>query len=318
MEQNGPRTGLVADPVLTKHDTGPGHPEQSARFSAVLHRLEAAGLVDEMLRVKARSATDDDLALVHTRPYIALVEREVAQNRGQLSTGDTAISAHSAQAARVAAGSALAAVDAVFTGAVQNAFCAVRPPGHHASAARGMGFCLFNTVAIAARYAQQRYGAERVVIVDWDVHHGNGTQDVFYEDGSVLFFSTHQSPWYPGTGAASELGEGQGSGTTINCPLPAGSGHSETFEAFQRSLLPHLQEFRPDLILISAGFDSRVNDPLGHFLLNDQDFADLTSMMMNLAAQYCNGRLVSVLEGGYNLDGLGKATEAHVRALLGR
>jgi acetoin utilization deacetylase AcuC-like enzyme len=240
----------------------------------------------------------------------------VAQDRRQLSTGDTTIGAHSSEAARLAAGASFSAVDAVFARRVTNAFCIVRPPGHHASSARGMGFCLFNTVALAARYAQRQHKSERVAIVDWDVHHGNGTQDIFYEDGSVLFFSTHQSPWYPGTGAASERGAGAGEGTTINCPLPARSGRTEIFQAFERSLLPRIHEFRPDLLLISAGFDSRIDDPLGHFLLTDDDFAGLTTMMMDVAARHCAGRLVSVLEGGYNLEGLGKAAEAHVRALL--
>ena len=213
-------TGIAADSRVQKHDTGPGHPEQAARYSAVMDRLEGSGTLADLVRLEARSASDDELALVHTRDYIALVEREVAQNRGQLSTGDTDISRHSMEAARIAAGCALSAIDAVYTGRVANAWCVVRPPGHHASASQGMGFCLFNNVAIAARYAQKQYRTERVLIADWDVHHGNGTQDIFYQDGSVLFFSTHQWPWYPGTGAAAERGEGEGEGATINCPLP--------------------------------------------------------------------------------------------------
>jgi acetoin utilization deacetylase AcuC-like enzyme len=308
-------TGIAADSRVQKHDTGPRHPEQPARFSAVMNRLQSSGLLQDLLRLEVRSATGDELALVHTDPYMELVDREVAQNRRQLSTGDTEISSHSADVARLAAGCVLSAVDAVFSRAVLNAFCIVRPPGHHASAARGMGFCLFNNIAIAARYAQKRFGAERVLIADWDVHHGNGTQDIFYEDGSVLFFSTHQSPWYPGTGAASERGEGDGEGTTINCPFPAGSGRAEIFGAFRDLLLPRAQNFRPDLVLISAGFDSRINDPLGLFLLRDDDFRDLTHLMMELAERHCEGRLVSVLEGGYSLEGLAAATEAHVRAL---
>lgn len=311
-----PCTGLAADALVARHDPGPGHPEQPARFYAVLNRLEASGLVRGMLRLKSRSATDEELALVHTREYIERVEREVSQGRRQLSTGDTDIGSHSAQAARLAAGSALSAVDAVFAGNVTNAFCLVRPPGHHANAARGMGFCLFNTVAVAARYAQRQHGAARIAIVDWDVHHGNGTQDIFYADGSVLFFSTHQSPWYPGTGAASERGTGTGLGATINCPLPAGSGQSEIFPAFEQLLLPRLDEFQPDLILISAGFDSRVGDPLGQFMLTDRDFAGLTNMLLEAAAQYCDKRLISVLEGGYSLDGLASGVEAHVQTLI--
>jgi acetoin utilization deacetylase AcuC-like enzyme len=311
------QTGLAADAKVKEHEPGPGHPEQPARFSALLSRLESTGLAQEMQRTATRLAESDELALVHTHAYIDLVAREVAQRRSQLSTGDAAIGPHSLEAARLAAGSVLAALDAVFAREVQNAFCLVRPPGHHASATRGMGFCLFNNVAIAARYAQRVYRVERVLIADWDVHHGNGTQDIFYEDGSVLFFSTHQSPWYPGTGARGETGEGAGSGSTINCPLPAGSGHAEILDAFRSQLLPAAQKFQPDLVILSAGFDSRFNDPLGQFTLTDQDFAELTNMMLDLADQYCKGRLVSVLEGGYSLEGLASAGEAHVRALLG-
>jgi acetoin utilization deacetylase AcuC-like enzyme len=312
------RTGLAADAKVKEHETGPGHPEQPARFSALLDRLESTGLAREMHRIGTRLAEPDELALVHTREYIDLVTREVAQRRSQLSTGDADIGPHSLEAARLAAGSVLSAVDAVFSRAVRNAFCVVRPPGHHASAARGMGFCLFNNVAIAARYAQRFHGIERVLIADWDVHHGNGTQDIFYEDGSVLFFSTHQSPWYPGTGARGETGEGAGEGLTINCPLPAGSGNAEVLGAFRSHLLPAARKFQPDVILLSAGFDSRIGDPLGEFLLTDEDFAELTGMMLDLADQCCNGRLVSVLEGGYSLEGLALAGEAHVRALLGQ
>lgn len=311
------RTGLAADPAVQKHDPGPGHPERPERYDAVVNSLEAAGLLQTLLRLEVRSATNEQLALVHSPQYIALVEREVAQNLSQLSTGDTDIGPHSTESARAAAGCVLSAIDAVFSSSVTNAFCAVRPPGHHASAAKGMGFCLFNNVAIGARYAQHKYGAERVLIADWDVHHGNGTQDIFYEDGSVLFFSTHQSPWYPGTGDTSEQGEARGVGKTINCPFPAGSGRARILGAFQRRLLPAAKEFRPDVILISAGFDSRLNDPLGLFLLTDEDFRDLTHLMTGLAAECCRGRLISVLEGGYSLEGLALATRAHVRALLG-
>jgi acetoin utilization deacetylase AcuC-like enzyme len=310
------QTGIVADARVQNHNPGPGHPERPARYHAVMSRFETSGLLHDLARIEARVATNDELALAHSREYMALVEREIAQDRRQLSTGDTDISPQSIESARVAAGSVLAAVDAVLSGQVGNAFCVVRPPGHHASAAIGMGFCLFNNIAIGARYAQQRYNAERVLIADWDVHHGNGTQDIFYRDGSVLFFSTHQSPWYPGTGAPSERGEGPGAGKTINCPFPAGSGAREIVGAFRNILLPAAHDFRPDSILISAGFDSRVGDPLGQFLLTDNDFTDLTHLMTDLAEFHCAGRLVSVLEGGYSLEGLARSSEAHVRALL--
>ena len=311
------RTAIAADSGVQAHDPGVGHPEQPARYSSVIHRLEWSGLLQDLIRLQTHVATDDELALVHSREYIALVNREVAQGRAQLSTGDTDINRESASAAKLAVRLALSAVDAVFGGDAVNAFCVTRPPGHHAGSTYGMGFCLFNTVAIAARYAQKQYGAERILIADWDVHHGNGTQDIFYRDGSVLFFSTHQSPWYPGSGAASERGEEAGEGLTINCPLPAGSGRDEIMTAFRELLTPAAKQFRPDLILLSAGFDSRVNDPLGQFRLTDRDFLELTSLMMDLADQFCDGRLVSVLEGGYNLEGLSNASEAHVRGLIG-
>jgi acetoin utilization deacetylase AcuC-like enzyme len=179
-----------------------------------------------------------------------------------------------------------------------------------------MGFCLFNSIAIAGRYAQQKYGVERVLIADWDVHHGNGTQDIFYSDGTVFFFSTHQYPWYPGTGAASESGEGTGRGTTLNCPLPAGSGRKEILGAFQEKLLPAAEAFKPGLVLISAGFDSRIGDPLGNFMLTDADFADLTKLMREIADKHAGGRLVSILEGGYSLEGLAAGVRAHVEALV--
>jgi acetoin utilization deacetylase AcuC-like enzyme len=257
------------------------------------------------------------LERVHPADYIQLVAHEAAAGSHQLSTGDVDICAATPEVARLAAGCAVAAVDAVFGREVHNAFCAIRPPGHHAGRRIGMGFCVFNNVAVAARHAQAVYGAEHVAIVDWDVHHGNGTQDIFYSDGGVLFFSTHQSPWYPGTGAASETGSGKGLGKTINCPLAAGAGRTEVVAAFQERLLPALDAFGPDLILLSAGFDSRLGDPLGQFRLMDEDFRELTALMMDAAEKYCDGRLVSLLEGGYNLPGLAMAAEAHVRTLAG-
>ena len=310
-------TGIVADEVVKLHDTGPGHPEQPERYSVIVNQLNATGILDEVAWLTPRPAGDDELTLVHSREYISLVAAEIAEGRREISTGDTVVGAQSLRAAQTAAGAVIEAVDSVFEGRVMNAFCIVRPPGHHANRSRGMGFCLFNNIAVGARYAQQTFGAKRILIADWDVHHGNGTQDIFYDDGSVLFFSTHQSPWYPGTGAQSEQGEGEGLGTTINVPLPAGSGRQEIFAAFKDVLAPATEKFEPDLILVSAGFDSREGDPLGKFLLTDHDFADLTALMMDLASQFCDGRLVSVLEGGYNLVGLAQASQAHVRALLG-
>jgi acetoin utilization deacetylase AcuC-like enzyme len=308
-------TALLLDPTYKQHLTGSGHPERPERYDAVTAGLESAGLVKDAVRVKPRRAAEDEIAMCHTHDYIAAVKRDIARGARDLSTGDTAISPRSLDVSLEAAGGVLNAVDAVFGGRAQNAFCAVRPPGHHATPVRGMGFCIFNNVAVAARYAQRKYGISRVLIADWDVHHGNGTQDIFYGDGSVFFFSTHQSPWYPGTGAHDETGEGAGKGKTLNCPFPAGSGRSEILGVFRSRLLPAMETFQPELLIISAGFDSRIGDPLGQFKLTDEDFADLTRVLMDLADRYADGRVLSVLEGGYNLEGLSSGVVSHVKTL---
>jgi acetoin utilization deacetylase AcuC-like enzyme len=304
-------TALIAEPISKEHDTGSGHPEQPARFDAALNALDGLDLV----RLPGRAATEDELAFCHSRKYIQTAKREVNAGHRELSTGDTHVSARSYDAACVAAGSVMNAVDHVVSGIGRNAFCLNRPPGHHATPDRGMGFCLFNNIALGARYAQKKHGIGPVLIADWDVHHGNGTQDIFYDDGSVFFFSTHQYPWYPGTGAAEETGYDKGDGWTMNCPFPAGSGRAEILGAFRNRLLPALEKVKPELVLISAGFDSRQGDPLGDFLLTDHDFADLTNALMEVADKYASGRVVSVLEGGYSLSGLAYAARAHVEAL---
>ena len=308
-------TRLLIDPVFKLHATGDGHPERPARVDAVASALEAAQLLPKLGRIGSRAAVDDELLLCHTPEYVKLVKREIAAGARMLSTGDTAVSEKSLEVALQAAGGLLNAVDAVVGREAKNAFCVVRPPGHHATPDRGMGFCIFNNIAIAARYAQKKHGIGKVLIADWDVHHGNGTQDAFYRDGSVFFFSTHQSPWYPGTGKTWETGEGGGRGTTLNAPFPAGAGRTEIVGAFRDKLVKLANEFKPDLVMVSAGFDSRAGDPLGKFTLDDQDFADLTGIMLEIAARHAEGRFVSVLEGGYNLDGLGAAAASHVRAL---
>ncbi len=308
-------TGLLLDPLYKQHAPGEAHPERPERLDAITSALEREGHVRAMTRIAPRPATDDELAAVHSREYIELAKREIGRGVRQLSTGDTDVMPRSLDVALRAAGGVLNGVDAIFNGRVKNAFCAVRPPGHHATPTRGMGFCIFNNVAVAARHAQRRFGAERVLIVDWDVHHGNGTQDVFWRDGSVMFFSTHQYPWYPGTGAADETGEGEGKGCIVNRPFDAGAGRSEIYGAFRGDLLPAAKEFKPDFVIISAGFDSRAGDPLGRFRLTDDDFRDLTRLMMDIAEDHCEGRVLSVLEGGYSLTGLAAGTAAHVATL---
>jgi acetoin utilization deacetylase AcuC-like enzyme len=312
-----PTTALAADPICRKHLEGRRHPECPERFDAVLDALADSCLMDRLLKLEPRAATVDELALCHTREYLAIAKRDVVSGARHLSTGDTDITPESWEVAQHAAGAALNAVDAVFGGRARNAFCAMRPPGHHANSTRGMGFCLFNNVALAARYAQKRYGIERALIVDWDVHHGNGTQDIFYADPSVFFFSTHQWPLYPGTGRADETGTGAGEGTTLNFPFPPGSGRNQVLGAVLAALYPAMRDFRPELVLVSAGFDSRIGDLLGQFTLTDEDFTDLTDAVLEIAGEYAGGRLISVLEGGYNLSGLASAAAAHVAALVG-
>ncbi|HEV2200273.1 MAG TPA: histone deacetylase [Bryobacteraceae bacterium] len=308
-------TALLLDPVYKRHDPGPGHPEQPARYDAVTRAIADTGLLSKLHRVDVRVANDDEIALVHGRGYIEKVKREIAAGAQELSTGDTNVGPGSLDVAVRAVGGVLNAVDAVVSGTAANAFCAVRPPGHHARPDQGMGFCIFNNIAIAARYAQRKHGLAKVMIADWDVHHGNGTQDTFYSDGSVFFMSTHQSPWYPGTGPANETGEGKGTGCILNFPFPAGSGRKEIVSVFRENLRRAADAFKPDLVMISAGFDSRVGDPLGRFTLSDMDFTDLTKIVLEIAGTHANGRLISVLEGGYSLSGLQDAVGAHVKAL---
>lgn len=307
------QTALLLDDYLTRHVTELGHPECPERLVVIRKALE--GFTDVVL-VPSRRADLTEVSLCHHPSYVEGVLSLIAAGQTELAGGDVSVCSQSGEVALHAVGGVIDAVDAVLSGRAKNAFCAVRPPGHHARPAAAMGFCLFNNVAIAARYAQKNHSVQRVAIIDWDVHHGNGTQEIFYSDGSVLFFSTHQWPWYPGTGHSSERGEGEGFGLTINCPLPAGSGRAEFMEAFRTRLLPALNKHQPELLIVSAGFDSRAGDPLGQLLLTDKDFADLTDLLLDFAIGACGGRLVSVLEGGYNLAGLGKAVASHVARLV--
>lgn len=307
---------ILHDPACVRHRPGPGHPEAPERYAAVMGALTEAGLLLEAAVLPGRGASREALERVHRPSYLDLAEAEIRDGAVELSTGDVQVCPESWETALWAAGTAMAAVDAVVEGQARRAFCVIRPPGHHATSDRGMGFCILNNVAVAARHAQARHGLARVLIVDWDLHHGNGTQDIFYEDGSVFYFSTHQSPLYPGTGQPHERGRGAGLGCTLNWPLRAGAGRAEVMEAFTTGLLPSAEAFAPDLVLISAGFDARAGDPLGDLRLTDADFHDLTEMVCGIADRHAGGRVVSVLEGGYNLAGLGSAAVAHGRRLL--
>jgi acetoin utilization deacetylase AcuC-like enzyme len=304
--------------VYFKHDTGPFHSESPERLNAILDGLRENRLLSALEKTHPRAAAMEWIRQVHSDEYIDTVRRDVENGEEYLSTqsGNTVICKDSYEVALWAVGGLLSACDAVVSGRARNAFCAIRPPGHHASQDRGMGYCLFNNVAIAARYLQKKHKLQNVLIVDWDVHHGNGSQDIFFNDGSVFFFSTHQWPWYPWTGSAEETGFGDGKGTTLNVPLPAGSGDEDLIDAFENKLLPAANKFQPDVVLISAGFDSRTGDPLGRFRVTDSGYQRLTQILLQIAKDSAEGRLISALEGGYSLEGLSKAVPAHVAALM--
>ncbi|HXI93794.1 MAG TPA: histone deacetylase [Blastocatellia bacterium] len=306
-------TALVYDPAYLKHETG-HHPENPERLKVIISALQQdESLWTRLQHLAPRQVTDDDIMRCHSHRLIDQI-RSLCERGVPFVDLDTAICAQSFEIARLAAGAATVAVDEVFNDAT-NAIALVRPPGHHASSNRAMGFCLFNNVAIAARYAQVHYGADRVLIIDWDVHHGNGTQEIFYHDPSVFYFSTHQYPYYPGTGSANERGLDKGEGTTLNIPLSEGTSAIAHREAFADALKVIEKAFPPDLIIISAGFDSRRGDPLGGLMLEDSDFEEMTRQVMDMADRNGGGRVVSVLEGGYNLDTLGEAVRTHIAAL---
>jgi acetoin utilization deacetylase AcuC-like enzyme len=310
---NPERVGIHYDASYERHETGPGHPESAERYRVLSTALET--LPREFVRLSGRKATVEEVLLAHEAFYHDVVYRDVAACADFLRTGDTALSDDSYDVALEASGAVLAAVDAVMGGEVARAFCAVRPPGHHATATRGMGFCIFNHVAIAANYLRRHHRLKRVAIVDWDVHHGNGTEDIFYEEPDVFYLSLHQSPLYPYTGAAGDRGSGPGLGATLNIPLAAGSGGAAALAAWDEQAAPALDAFAPEFVLVSAGFDARVRDPLGELAWEDDTFAGLTDRVVALAEKHAKGRVVSSLEGGYYPPGLASAALAHVQAM---
>ena len=305
-------TLLISHPACLNHEAPPGHPERPDRLRAIEHALE-----DERFQTLAREqaplAPLEVLTLVHPMEYVEAITRAAPSEGLVRLDADTSMSPGTLEAALRAAGGGMMAVDEVMNQKSSNAFVSVRPPGHHAETARPMGFCFFNNAAIAARYAQDRYGVERAAVVDFDVHHGNGSQDIFWSDKSVMYCSTHEMPLYPGTGAVSERGEHD---TIVNAPLSAGDGGDQFREAFETAILPRLHAFRPDIVVISAGFDAHMRDPLANLNLLEADFAWVTKKLMEIADDSAQGRIVSLLEGGYDLQGLSRSAAAHVTALM--
>jgi len=313
-ENNG--TAFLYHPIFQKHKTGWTHPEKRQRLTAIIGRLKQAGLWELLQHPAIQPATVADLTAIHDPQYVDHI-RLSCEAGGLFEPDDVTLgSPDTYDAALMAAGAVLTAVDAVMTGQSTNAFCAVRPPGHHAERNRAMGFCFFNNVAIGAKYLQHHHGIQRVAIIDWDVHHGNGTQQAFYDDPSVFYFSIHQYPLYPQSGRAHEIGTGKGKGFTLNYPVAAGSTDTDYRRIFQDDLRPALARFRPEFILISAGFDAHHADPLAGMALTEKGFEDLTRLSMEMASEHCGNRLVSVLEGGYDLGALAACVETHIKVLM--
>ena len=305
-------TLLISHPSFLGHETPDGHPERADRIRAVEAAL-AGEAFDLLKRESAPRSADEDILRVHPQSYIDRLKALSPQSGLAFLDGDTCLSPGTVEAIYRATGAVLRSIDAVAGKEVTNAFVIARPPGHHAETSKAMGFCFFNHVAIGARYAQARHGFAKIAIVDWDVHHGNGTEEIFWSDASVLYCSTHQSPLYPGTGAATDRGEKD---TIVNIQLHEGTGSADFRDAFRSGILPRVAAFAPDLILISAGFDAHNRDPLGGLLLTEADFAWATLELAEIARGCCDGRIVSLLEGGYDLRGLAASAAAHVKALM--
>ncbi len=310
------RTGVVCHNLYKEHLAGSPHVESPERLQVIYDMLDAADMAGKFLSVSPRPATHDELAWVHSHSHIERVAATEGKAHVSLDP-DTQTTPLSYQAAKLAVGGLFSLVDNIFDGSIENGFALVRPPGHHAERDQAMGFCLFNNVALGARYAMNTYGVKKILIIDWDLHHGNATQNSFYTDPDVLYFSTHQYPYYPGTGGLREAGDGDGTGLTVNVPLSPGYGDGDFFKIFEQILSPIASTFEPELIFVSAGFDTYVGDPLGGMKVTPQGYAAMTRLIMDLAKQYASGRVAITLEGGYHLTGLRESVKAVLKELVG-
>jgi acetoin utilization deacetylase AcuC-like enzyme len=312
-------TALIYRDFYLRHNDLPTQVEHPDRLRVIMARLKETGLLDRLERVAPPPAPIEWITQVHTPEHVERARQAclwLKDESGPLDSGDVSMTGRTFDVAVCAVGGILGGVEAVMSGKVRNAFCAVRPPGHHASSNRAMGFCIFNNVAIAARYLQKKHGLKKIMIIDWDCHHGNGTQEIFYNDPTVFYFSTHQSPFYPASGFANERGGPDAVGTKLNVLLPKGAGDADLLKAYREQLAPAAAAFKPDFILISAGFDAAAGDLLGGLSVTPSGYSEMTRFVKELAATHCQGRLVSTLEGGYSLKQLPGCVEAHVRALL--
>lgn len=309
-------TSLITSEKYKYHITGSGFPESPERLDAIIDHLESTGLLNELDVVEPNRKDKSFCKLVHDDEYITRVRQACELGASIVDTGDNPISKNSYDTALLAVGGITEAVDRVFTGSANNAMALLRPPGHHAEKGMAMGFCLFNNVAIAARYAQQNYEVEKVVIIDFDVHHGNGTQHIFEADPTVMYVSLHQYPFYPGSGSADEIGSGDAKGTTVNYPLNLGVGDNEFIDIFDNSLSDKVLKYNPDLIIISAGFDAHVNDPIGGLRVTTEGYHNISKTITKIAGEVCDGKIISALEGGYNLKALAESVETHLKVLV--
>ncbi|MFQ5769226.1 MAG: histone deacetylase [bacterium] len=308
------RTGILHHDDFLKHKTGSGHPERPDRLENLIDYLKKSEIYTDLIHIVAQPGKLSWIEQIHPQSYIEHINNACQPGLHYLDP-DTVVCGDSFQVALLAVGGAIESCKAVMQREIDNAFCAVRPPGHHAEPIKAMGFCLFNNVAIAAKYLQNHYPIQKVCIIDWDVHHGNGTQKAFYEDASVFYISIHQYPFYPGTGRAEEKGRGEGEGTTLNFPSPPGTGDQEYLGIFERHIIPAVRNFNPDFLLISAGFDAHRLDPLANMAVTEYGFGRMTELVKSLAEECCQGRLVSFLEGGYSLEALARSVETHLQKM---